>query len=117
MSKAYCLPRKSASYVRHDEKGFILLEVLIAMSMVASTWIAVMDSYSKLAMHLGALEKKRASVYRELDKYEIHFSRNQVINEVPINHTKKDQDLIYEASRMSRRSGTLPHAHRGTFKK
>ena len=117
MAKACCLPRKSASYAHHDETGFILLEVLVAMSMVASTWIAVMDSYSKLAMHLGVLEKKRASIYHELDEYEIHLSRNQVMNKAPISHIKKDQDRIHEASRMSRRSGALPHGHRGTFKK
>jgi hypothetical protein len=94
-----------------------LLEVLVAMSLVASTWIVVIDSYSKLVLHFGLLEKKRASIYHELDKYEIHFSRNQAMNKTHISHIKKDQDLIHEASRMSRRSGALPHGHRGAFKK
>jgi hypothetical protein len=117
MAKAYVLPRQSSPYPRHGEGGFILLEVLVAMSLVASTWIAVIDSYSKLVLYLGLLEKKRASIYRELDEYEIHFSRNQVINKVVISHTKKDQDRIHEASRMPRRSGALPHASRRTINK
>ena len=117
MLKTYFLSRKFEPDPRHGEGGFILLEVLVAMSMVATSWIAVMDVYSQLALRLGALEQKRLSIKRELDEYEIKLYQTQTINQVRTSPTINHQDLIHEASRMSHRSNPLPHASRGTIKK
>jgi type II secretory pathway component PulJ len=52
--------------------GFILLEVLVAMSLVASSWVALGATYQQLALRLAIVQEQRVQVKKALDEHEIN---------------------------------------------
>lgn len=65
--------QKSRQFPRSmgQAQGFVLLELLVAMSIVASSWIALEGSYHHLVLKMGQIHVKKAAINRELDQYEI----------------------------------------------
>ncbi|MBU3637630.1 hypothetical protein [Polynucleobacter sp. es-MAR-4] len=85
----------------YKKNGFILMEVLVAMSLVAITWIGLGNAYQTLVLRLGLEQNKRLQIYRELDQHELHQSALQQ-SHPPIN----------ESARVSRRNRDLNHITR-----
>ncbi|MBU3564521.1 hypothetical protein [Polynucleobacter sp. MWH-HuK1] len=56
--------------------GFILLEVLVAMSLIMGSWMAATHTYQKLSLVLKQQEGKRSQLRRELDAHEIGSIKN-----------------------------------------
>jgi type II secretory pathway pseudopilin PulG len=56
--------------------GFILLEVLVAMSLIMGSWMATTHTYQKLTLFLKQQESKRSQLRREFDTYEIESIKN-----------------------------------------
>ena len=79
--------------------GFILLEVLVAMSLIASSWITLGDNYQQMILRLGKSQEQRAQMKKEADQYELTLlAANQLNREInPI------RGLVNEPSRVSRR--------------
>ncbi|CAM3659405.1 hypothetical protein [Polynucleobacter brandtiae] len=57
--------------------GFILLEVLVAMSLVASSWVALGATYQQLALRLAIVQEQRAQMKKALDEHEINTLGHQ----------------------------------------
>ena len=51
-------------------KGFILLEVLVAMSLILGSWMALVGTYQNLALRTTQTENKRAQLRKEFDAFE-----------------------------------------------
>lgn len=51
--------------------GFILLEVLVAMSLVLGAWIGSVHAYQILVLRMGNEQQKRLQIYQELDQHEL----------------------------------------------
>jgi competence protein ComGF len=52
-------------------KGFVLLEVLVAMSMILGSWITLVGTYQNLVMRTTQMESKRVQLRREFDVFEV----------------------------------------------
>lgn len=55
--------------------GFILLEVLLAMSLVLIGWIGSVNTYQALILRMGQEQQKRVHIHQELDQHEIEQSQ------------------------------------------
>ena len=52
-------------------QGFVLLEVLVAMSLILGSWMALVGTYQNLALRTTQTESKRAQLRSEFDTFEI----------------------------------------------
>ena len=66
--------------------GFILLEVLVAMTLIMGSWMAATHTYQKLTLVLKQQESKRSHLRREFDKYEIESIKNDANRVSSRNH-------------------------------
>ncbi|QWE08907.1 hypothetical protein [Polynucleobacter ibericus] len=57
--------------ISENSLGFILLEVLVAMSMILGVWITSVGAYQRLALSLTQQEAKRSQLRKELDAFEM----------------------------------------------
>jgi len=53
-------------------QGFVLLEVLVAMSLILGGWMASIGTYQNLALRSTQMESKRAQLRREFDVFEMN---------------------------------------------
>jgi prepilin-type N-terminal cleavage/methylation domain-containing protein len=103
MSPFFQKPRQ-APHLIVQANGFVLLEVLVAMSIVASSWIALEGSYQHLVLRMALVQEKKAAINRESDQYEIALF-------TAMQSDKPDSKLVLnESSGMSRRSRLIPRA-------
>jgi len=77
-------------------KGFVLLEVLVAMSLILGSWMALVGTYQNLVMRTTQMESKRAQLRREFDAFEVGEQLR-----VSISANTKGQN--HESSRVSSR--------------
>ena len=54
-----------------QSNGFILLEALVAMSLILGAWLASMNTYQAIALRFIAQEAERVQLRKVLDLYEI----------------------------------------------
>jgi len=109
------LTQKSKRPLKSNTKpnGFILLEVLVAMSLVASSWVGLSNIYQGMILRLGQLEEKRAELRKEVDKHELTIlTAAQSNNSNPILRKLADESIG-----VSRRSRPIPGSGRTTHKK
>ena len=92
------MPRFLSSSNNH---GFVLLEALVAMSLIAGLGITAFEAYQGLVLRYGKTQEERRQLRLELDQHEI-----QIL----------EKGGIGELARMPRRDGALPHARRSTTK-
>jgi prepilin-type N-terminal cleavage/methylation domain-containing protein len=52
-------------------QGFVLLEVLVAMSLILGSWMASVGAYQNLVLRATQIESKRAQLRREFDIFEV----------------------------------------------
>ncbi len=69
--------------------GFILLEVLIAMSLVLSVWIGSVSIYHSLILQLGKEQEKRMQIHQELDQHEIEQSQKGIHDSARMPHRNR----------------------------
>ena len=110
MSPFFQKPQQSPRLMGQAD-GFVLLEVLVAMSIVASSWIALEGSYQHLVLKTVLVQGKKAAINRESDQYEIALFTSMQSN-------KPDSKVVLsESSGVSRRSSSIPRAGRSINKK
>ena len=83
-----------------NDQGFILLEVLVAMSMILGVWMASVGVYQRLALNLAQQESKRSQLGKELDVFETQ-ERARANAHLP------GKTLIHESARMSGRNRSM----------
>jgi hypothetical protein len=74
------------SHLDGQANGFILLEVLVAMGLVASSWMTLGNSYQHLILRLGQLQEQRAQIKKEVDQHELAIFTAmplKVLNQAP----------------------------------
>jgi prepilin-type N-terminal cleavage/methylation domain-containing protein len=79
-------------------QGFVLLEVLVAMSLILGSWMASVGTYQNLVLRVTQMESKRAQLRRDFDVFEVSEQAR-----VRANTNTKGQN--HESSR-------VPHRHR-----
>lgn len=84
-----------------NDHGFVLLEALVAMSLMAGLGITAFGAYQGLVLRYGKTQEERRQLRLELDQHEI-----QIL----------EKGGIGELARMPRRDGALPHARRSATK-
>ena len=52
-------------------RGFILLEVLVAMSMILGVWMVSLGVYQRLVLNLTQQESKRSQLRKDSDVFEM----------------------------------------------
>ena len=52
-------------------QGFVLLEVLVAMSLILGSWMASVSTYQNLILRATQMESKRVQLRREFDVFEV----------------------------------------------
>lgn len=83
-----------------NSQGFILLEVLVAMSMILGLWISSARAYQRLTLTLVQQEAQRSQIRKEFDAFEIQeHSRSSV--------TFTDKDLNNDFARVPGRHRAL----------
>ena len=73
---------QKSSLVQSNAKpnGFILLEVLVAMSLVASSWMGLSNIFQGMILRLGQLQEKRVELRKEMDKHEFAILATAQVN-------------------------------------
>jgi Tfp pilus assembly protein PilV len=93
-----------------QSKGFVLLEVLLAMSLILTSWLALAGTYQNLALRAAQEDQKRAELKKQLDEFEIREHQR-------LNQTMKQPGKKIESSRMSSRSRIVPATTKSPIKK
>lgn len=57
--------------VSRAEKGFVLLEALVVMTVIVGAWMALLDSYQGLVLQSGQIQAKKAELRTQADAFEI----------------------------------------------
>lgn len=91
--------------------GFILFEVLILMSLIASSWIALGQTYQTLGLRFMREQEKRIHIKQELDQHEIAQSVFAKQSD------PSPKSSLNESTRVSRRHGHVPDSGRTIVKK
>ena len=121
-------------HINHST-GFILLEVLVAMSLISGVWVSSIGIYQVLVLRLIQQERKQVLLRKTFDDYEIaeHMrisgneevqqrnwkgkqKRNQQANQAnPANVSSiLDQGLKHDPSRVSRWNDSLRSTTKST---
>lgn len=95
--------------LKGQANGFVLLEVLIAMSLIATSWISLGNTYQKLVLVMGQLGARRVQIHQELDQHEIaQATAAKIVSR---------ESLLNESTGVSRRIRPMPHFGRTSIKK
>jgi prepilin-type N-terminal cleavage/methylation domain-containing protein len=63
------IPKSHTSLLASD-RGFGLIEVVVAMALIAGTYISVVEAYQRVLLRYGQIEVKRADLNRAQDEHE-----------------------------------------------
>ena len=63
------LPKFQTTYLTGD-RGFGLIEVVVAMVLIAGTYISVVEAYQRVLLRYGQIEVKRTELNRAQDQHE-----------------------------------------------
>ncbi len=101
-------PTKSQG-LKGQANGFVLLEVLVAMSLIATSWISLGNTYQKLVLLMGQLGVRRLQIHQELDQHEISQATAAKI--------VSRESLLNESTGVPRRIRPMPHLGRTPIQK
>jgi len=90
-------------------KGFVLLEVLVAMSLILGSWMALVATYQYLALRAAQEDNKRTQLRKEFDAFEIS-------EQVRANANTPLQGMSNESTRMSSRTRAVHVTSKSTPK-
>ena len=63
------LPKFHAAHLS-GERGFGLIEVVVAMALIAGTYISVVEAYQRVLLHYGQIEAQRTQLNLAQDEHE-----------------------------------------------
>jgi hypothetical protein len=108
-AKSKARPGLNARLSKDAQSGFILLEVLAAMSLIVGTWMAMIYIYQGLVLRQTQLQVKKIELRKESDVFEIseHARNVRNISSGVLNH---------ESTRVSSRTRSVHGATQSTTK-
>ena len=62
--------RKSHKTPIASDRGFGLIEVVVAMALIAGTYISLVDAYQRVLLHYGQIELRRTELNQAQDQHE-----------------------------------------------
>ena len=62
--------RKTRSTALRSDRGFGLIEVLVAMALIAGAYITVVEAYQLVLLRYGKIEAQRTQLNRAQDEHE-----------------------------------------------
>jgi len=77
------------------QEGFILLEVLIAMSLILGVWMSMVQIYLGLALRQAQFQTQKAELRRESDVYE----RSEYVRSISTGPVKNESTRVFSRSR------------------
>jgi Tfp pilus assembly protein PilV len=95
--------------ITENSQGFILLEVLVAMSMILGVWMSSLGAYQRLALNLVQQESKRSQLRKELDAFEMQEHGRVKFN-------SPSEVLRDDSNRMPSRNRSMRTTSQSTFK-
>jgi hypothetical protein len=88
------------------EQGFIVLEALIAMGLIAGIWLSMVQIYQELALRQIKVQAEKVQLRKDADAFELsEYTRSQI-----------DGSVKHEPSRVLSRSRTMSGANQPTIK-
>jgi prepilin-type N-terminal cleavage/methylation domain-containing protein len=63
------MPKSHSAYLASN-RGFGLIEVVVAMALIAGAYIAVVEAYQRVLLHYGQIEAQRTELNRTQDGHE-----------------------------------------------
>ncbi|AWW45599.1 hypothetical protein POPA111323_05955 [Polynucleobacter paneuropaeus] len=57
--------------------GFILLEVLLAMSLIAGAWVGLCNQYQVMALRFVQSQEKRVQIREQINQFEISQAKSK----------------------------------------
>ena len=81
-----------------NDQGFILLEVMVALSMILGVWIASVGVYQRLALNLTQQESKRLHLRKEFDAFETQEQARAILN-LSNQHLRNDITRVSDRNR------------------
>jgi prepilin-type N-terminal cleavage/methylation domain-containing protein len=63
------MPKSHAAYLAGD-RGFGLIEVVVAMALIAGAYIGMVETYQRVRLHYGQIEAQRTELNRAQDEHE-----------------------------------------------
>jgi Tfp pilus assembly protein PilV len=57
--------------------GFILLEVLLAMSLIAGAWVGLCNQYQVMALRFVQSQEKRLQIREQINQFEISQAKSK----------------------------------------
>jgi prepilin-type N-terminal cleavage/methylation domain-containing protein len=63
------IPKSHTAHLAGD-RGFGLIEVVVAMALIAGTYIAVVEAYQRVLLRYGQIEAQRSQLNRAQDEHE-----------------------------------------------
>jgi prepilin-type N-terminal cleavage/methylation domain-containing protein len=63
------MPKLHTAY-RVSDSGFGLIEVVVAMALIAGTYISVIEAYQRVLLRYGQIEAERARLNQTQDGHE-----------------------------------------------
>ncbi|AWW44004.1 hypothetical protein G6671_01415 [Polynucleobacter paneuropaeus] len=57
--------------------GFILLEVLLAMSLIAGAWVGLCNQYQVMALRFIQSQEKRVQIREQINQFEISQAKSK----------------------------------------
>jgi Tfp pilus assembly protein PilV len=106
---------------QNPANGFILLEVLVAMSLILGVWMTSIGAYQVLALRFKQQESKRSHLRQTFDGYElaeqvrVNNANNKQISP-PSDPNIPIKDVKHESSRVSSRNRAVHPATKSTTK-
>ncbi len=61
---------KSHTVLLVSDRGFGLIEVVVAMALIAGTYMTVVEAYQRVLLRYGQIEVKRIELNRAQDEHE-----------------------------------------------
>lgn len=55
---------------RVGDRGFGLIEVVVAMALIAGAYMGVVESYQRILLHYGQIEAQRTQLNQAKDQHE-----------------------------------------------
>ena len=102
----------------NTETGFILVEVLVALSLILGVWMMSIGAYQGLVLRYKQQESRRSDFRRTFDAYELAEQLRASSNQQTLTNLSNisSKDIKNESSRVSSRDRAVRHVAKPTFK-
>lgn len=103
----------SKLHLSAQANGFILLEVLVSMGLIATSWIGLTNTYQGMILRLSQAAERGVALRKVMDQHELSILTASQLS----NSNQVSRKLADESTGMSGRARPIPSVSRATHKK